>query len=170
MNAPRSLRVLVVVLALTLPAFAGSASPSGDPQYVVFLGQTYCLGLDWCPDFAYYGPLTTPVGYVELTNASGVPIDYLWIDYHGNMTFESSPLDNPPPPGLPLFGQLVETGTLQEVDQFFPGGRGRPLFIDGGSGRDGITSQTSAPDPPTLLLLGSAAGLGFCRVRRGFRS
>jgi hypothetical protein len=170
MNAPRSLRVLVVVLALTLPAFAGSASPSGEPDYVVFLGQTYCLGMDWCPDFAFYGPPTTPVGYVELTDASGAPTDYLWVDYGGNMTFESNPRDNPPPPGLPLLGKLVETGTLQEVDQFFPAGWRRPLFIDGGSDRDGITSQTSAPDPPTLLLLGSAAALGYRRARRGFRS
>jgi hypothetical protein len=79
-------------------------------------------------------------------------------------------LDNPPPLGLPLLGQLVETGTLQEVDQFFPGGRGRPLFIDGGSDQDGIASPSSAPDPPTLVLLASGAALGYRRVRHGLRS
>ena len=170
MKAPRPLRVLVTLLALTIPAFADSASPSGELEYVVFLGQTYCLGMEWCPNFAFYGALTTPVGYIELTDSSGAPTDYLWIDYQGNMTFESSPLNNPPPPGLPLLGQLVETGTLQEVDQFIPGGRGRPLFINGGGDQDGITSQSSAPDPPTLLLLGSAAGLAYRRARRGLRS
>jgi hypothetical protein len=170
MKAPRPLRVLVTLLALTVPIFASSASPSGEPDYVLFLGQTYCLGMDWCPDFAFYGATTTPVGYVELTDASGAPIDYLWIDYQGNMTFESSPLNNPPPPGFPLLGQLVETGKLQEVDQFIPAGRSRPLFINGGGYQDGIASQSSAPDPPTLLLLGSAAGLAYRRARRGLWS
>lgn len=165
MKAPRPLRVLVVLLVLTVPAFAGLANPSGDPDYVVFLGQTYCLGIDWCPNFAFYGR-ATPIGYVELTDTSGAPTDYLWIDYQGNMTFESNPLNNPPPSSLPLLGQLVETGTPQEVDQFFPAGQSRPLFINGGSTHDGMTSQSSAPDPPSLWLLGSAAGLVYRRARR----
>ena len=166
MRVPRLLRVLVLLLALTVSTFPSSTSPSGEPDYVVFLGQMYCLGMDWCPDFAFYGAMTTPVGYVELTDASGTPTDYLWIDNQGNMTFESSPLTISPPAGLPLLGQLVETGTLQEVDQFIPAGRSRPLFINGGSDQDRITSQSSAPDPPTLLLLGSAAGLAYRRARR----
>ncbi len=167
MKAPRPLRVLVFLLALTIPAFADLANSPGEPEYVLYLGQTYCLGMDWCPDFAFYGTMT-PVGYVELTDTSGAPTNYLWVDNQGEMTFESMPLNDPPPPGLPLLGQLVETGSLQEIDQFFPGGRSRPLFINGGSTDHDMRSLSSVPDPPTFLLLGSAAGLAYRRARRAF--
>ena len=165
MKVSLRLGALAVVLTLTISAGAVLSSPDDGTDLVVFLGQTYCLDMDWCPDFAFYGT-GTPTGYVELTDPNGTPTDYLWVDFQGNMTFESSPLTISPPAGLPLLGQLVETGTLQEVDQFIPAGRSRPLFINGGSDQDRITSQSSAPDPPTLLLLGSAAGLAYRRARR----
>jgi hypothetical protein len=124
--------------------------------------------MDWCPDFAFWGT-GTPTGYVELTEPDGTPSDYLWIDYQGNMTFESNPLTISPPAGLPLLGQLVEDGTLQEIDQFFPNGRSRPLFIQSETG-DGITSQSSAPEPSSLYLLAPAAGLAYRRARRFWRA
>ncbi len=160
--------ILAVVLSLTLPAVAGPVSPDTDTDSVLFLGQTYCLEMDWCPAFAFYGVLT-PAGYVELTEPDGTPSDYLWVDYQGYLTFESTPLTIPPPPGLPLLGKLVEDGTLQEIDQFFPGGRSRPLFMQSGTD-DGLRSQSSTPEPSTILLLGSAAGVAYQRARRYWRT
>jgi hypothetical protein len=162
------LGILTVVLSLTLPAVAGSVSTDTDTDSVVFLGQVYCLDMDWCPDFAFYGALT-PAGYVELTEPDGTPSDYLWVDYQGYLTFESTPLTISPPPGLPLFGKLVEDGTLQEIDQFFPGGRSRPLFIQSGTD-DGLSSQSSTPEPSTILLFGSAAEVAYQRTRRYWRT
>jgi hypothetical protein len=124
--------------------------------------------MDWCPDFAFYGT-GTPTGYVELTDADGTPSDYLWVDFQGNMTFESDPLTISPPAGLPLLGTLVENGMPQEIDQFFPNGRTRPLFIESGSDA-GMDSQSSAPEPSSLYLLAPAAGLAYRRVRRFWRA
>ena len=162
------LGVLAVVLSLTLPAVAGSVSPDTDIDSVLFLGQTYCLDMDWCPAFAFYGVLT-PAGYVELTEPDGTPSDYLWVDLQGYLTFESTPLTISSPPGLPLLGKLVEDGTLQEIDQFFPGGRSRPLFMQSGTD-DGLTSQSSTPELSTVLLFGSAAGVAYQRARRYWRT
>ena len=143
MKAPFPLGILAVVLTLTVSAVASPSAPSGDTDSMLFLGQTYCLQMDWCPAFAFYGPMTTPTGYVELIEPDGTPSDYLWVE-QGYLTFESSPLNVPPPGGLPLLGKLVEDGTLQEVDQFFPAGRSRPLFMQSGTGsatNSGITGE-----------------------------
>jgi hypothetical protein len=145
---------------------ANPSTPTGGTDSVVFLGQTYCLAMDWCPDFAFYGAMT-PAGYVELTEPDGTPSDYLWADSQGYLTFESTPLNVPPPPGLPMLGKLVEDGTLQEVDQFFPAGRTRPLFMQSPAD-EGLTAQPT-PEPSTLWLLAPAAGLAYHRVRRSWR-
>ena len=155
MKWPILLGVLAVVFALTVSAIASPSTPSDDTDLVLYLGQVYCLQMDWCPDFAFYGA-GTPVGYVELTEPDGTPSDYLWVDHQGFLTFESDPLTISPPAGLPLLGKLVEDGTLQEVDQFFPGGGSRPLYMQSGTD-DGATLESSAPglpapEPSTLLL------------------
>ena len=154
------MRLILAVLAViaTLPTCT-VADPTGDE--VLFLGLPYCIGQDDCRDFAYWGG-TTPAGYVELTEADGVtPSDYLWVDFNGTMTFESElpggGFAELPPAGLPLFGKLVEDGTLQEVDQFFPGGVNRPLFIE---------SELDTPEPSTLFLIAPAAVFLFNRARR----
>src|SRR5664279_1788937 len=83
--------VLTVVLAFSLCAFA-------DQDEVVFEGQTYCLGVDDCRNFATWGP--TAGGYVVLYEADGHTIsDYLWVNPDGTMTFES---DNEPGGGFAL--------------------------------------------------------------------
>ena len=172
MKTPFPLGILAVVLTLTLSAVASPSAPSGDIDSVVFLGQTYCLQMDWCPAFAFYGPMTTPTGYVELTEPDGTPSDYLWVD-QGYLTFESSPLNVPPPAGLPLLAKLVEDGTLQEIDQFFPAGRSRPLFMQSGTS-DGPTLESPAsgptvPESSTLLLFGAGVGFVYRRARRYWR-
>jgi len=154
MKVPLSLAVMAVVLALAVGAFA---SPSGDDS-VLYLGQVYCQGLEYCPDFATWGG--TAAGYVELLDKDGKTIsDYLWVDYSGHLFFESAPLNTPPPSGLPFLGSLIENGQLQEVDQFFPGGVTRPLFIQ----------SNDVPEPSTLLLFGPAALFLFGRARRFWR-
>ena len=173
MKAPFPLGILAVVLTLTFSAVASPSAPSGDTDSMLFLGQTYCLQMDWCPAFAFYGPMTTPTGYVELIEPDGTPSDYLWVE-QGYLTFESSPLNVPPPGGLPLLGKLVEDGTLQEVDQFFPAGRSRPLFMQSGTGSaptlESPASGLPIPEPSTLLLFGAGMGLAYHRARRHWRS
>ena len=128
MKFPVSLRILPFVLILTAVTAADHTRPIGNGDSVLFLGEPYCVQMDWCPTFAFYGS-STPVGYVELTDSEGDPIALLWVDGNGLMTFESSPLKVPPPAGLPLLGALVANGRLQEVDQFFPAGASRSLFM-----------------------------------------
>ena len=109
---------LALTLTLSVSASADPTYPAGSGDSVLFLGQPYCQQQDYCPDFAYWE--NSPPGYVELTEADGTPSDYLWVDFKGELTFESSPLNIPPPAGLPLLGKLVENGAFQEVDRFFP--------------------------------------------------
>lgn len=152
-----SVGILAVVLALNLGAFA-------DQDEVLFEGNVYCLGVDDCRNFAFWGG--TSGGYVVLYDANGTTIsDYLWADANGFLTFES---DLPgggfaelPPAGLPFLGGLIENGSLQEVDQFIPGGVTRPLFIE---------SKVDTPEPSTLLLFGPAAVFLFSRARRFWRA
>jgi hypothetical protein len=165
---PPLLGVVAVVFALTAVAVAGPVGPSGDDGEVLYLGQLYCVQMQWCPAFAFYGT-GTPIGYVELTEPDGTPSTYLWVDYQGSLNFEASPLNIPPPPGLPLLGKLVADGTLQEIDQFFPAGRSRPLFIQDGTD-DRLAPQSSTPEPSTLLLFTSAAGLAYGCVRHWWRA
>jgi PEP-CTERM motif len=119
-------------------------------------------GQQYCPNFAYWG--STPPEYVELTGADGTPSDYLWVDTKGEITFETSPLNIPPPPGLPLLGELVENGTFQEVDQVFPAGSNRPLYVAGGGQ---MMLASPAPEPTTLWMFGAGgfALLGRRRLR-----
>ncbi len=128
MKVLRSMGVLAIVLTLAGSVIANPSRPSGGTDSVLFLGQLYCIQMLWCPTFAFYGA-STPVGYVELTTADGAPTAYLWIDHRGFITFECRSLNVPPPVGLPLLGMLVDDGRLQEIDQFFPAGASRPLFI-----------------------------------------
>jgi hypothetical protein len=160
-----SVGILAAVFALNLCAYA-----SEQPDEVVFRGNVFCLGLEDCQNFANWGP-TAADSYVVLYEADGVTVsDYLWIDSTGRMTFES---DNEsggfaelPPPGFVFLGGLIEDGTLQEVDQFFPGsvGSNRRLFIQS----DVVEGTT--PEPSTLLLFGPAAVFLFGRARRFWRS
>jgi hypothetical protein len=149
--------VLTVVLAFSLCAFA-------DQDEVVFEGQTFCLGQDDCRNFATWGP--TAGGYVVLFEADGHTIsDYLWINPDGTMTFESDNASGGfallPPASDPFLGGFIETGGLQQVNQLFPGGATRPLFI---------LSKVDTPEPSTLLLFGPAALFLFGRARRFWRS
>ena len=154
------LGVLAVIATLSVCALAQS-------DQVVYKGTPYCVGNEDCEAFAFWGP--TPVGYVELLepDGSGQVSDYIWVDYTGHLWFESD--DNPAcggsfcttpqlqSPGIPLLGTLVENGQLQEVDQFFPAGVTRPLFVQ---------SVEGTPEPSTLLLFGPAAVFLFNRARR----
>ena len=152
--------VLAAVLALNLCALANEFDS------VSFEGQVYCLGVEDCRNFASWGP--TAGGVFILTEPDGTPSDYLWVNPDGTMTFES---DNEsggfallPPAGLPVFGTLVEDGTLQQINQFFPGGLGRPLYMQS----DVVEGTT--PEPSTLLLFGPAAVFLFGRARRLWRA
>lgn len=158
------LAVIAAIVALSVCAVAGPSGGGGPaPQgfdEVLYKGQLYCVGVDDCEAFAFWGP--TAAGVVELLESPGGPVsDYIWVDFQGNLWFESD--DNGgfgalPPAGLPLLGTLVESGQLQEVDQFFPGGSTRPLFIE--------SVEQQVPEPSTLLLLGPAALFLFNRARR----
>lgn len=103
-----------------------SNQPAGVTEEVLYQGITYCVNTRYCPDFVFWGYF--PPGYVTLTHG-GKPVVYLWVDFTGLLTFESIPLNVPPPRGLPLLGTLEDNGMLQEVDQFFPGGENRTLFV-----------------------------------------
>ena len=125
----RILRLVFFLICTTgiLAAETSSSNQSaGSTEEVVYKGTVYCLNIRYCPDFAFWG--NSPPGYITLTQG-GKPVVYLWVDFTGLLTFESSPLNVPPPKGLPLLGTLVANGTLQEVDQFFPQGGDRPLFV-----------------------------------------
>ena len=151
--------VLCVVATLSVCAVAQGGSDS-----VLFENKPYCVNNDDCEAFAFWGP--TAGGYVELLepDGSGKVSDYIWVDAKGFLWFESDDDQKCggfcvlPPAGLPLVGTLVENGTLQEVDQFFPGGVTRPLFVE--------SQEPSVPEPSTLLLFGPAAVFLFNRARR----
>ena len=143
---------LALTLTLSVSASADPTYPAGSGDSVLFLGQPYCQQQDYCPDFAYWG--NSPPGYVELTEADGTPSDYLWVDFKGELTFESSPLNIPPPAGLPLLGKLVENGAFQEVDQFFPAGSNRPLYLQSDPGGQ-LTPASPTPESSTLWLFGT---------------
>ena len=121
---------LVFFLICTTGILAAETSPSNQPvgsiEEVVYRGTVFCLNTRYCPDFAFWGNF--PPGYITLTRG-GKPVVYLWVDFTGLLTFECSPLNVPPPRGLPLLGTLVDNGMLQEVDQFFPQGGTRALFV-----------------------------------------
>ena len=162
-----SVGVLVAILALNFRAVA-------DSDEVYFRGNIFCIGIDDCRNFANWGPATArSIGYVVLYEADGRTIsDYLWVDINGNLTFES---DLPsggfaelPPAYLRKLGGLIENGSLQEVNQFFPGGVERPLFIE--SKIDTTESKVgTTPEASTLLLFGPAAVFLFGRARRFWR-
>lgn len=153
-----SVGVLMAFLALNLCAVA-------DNDFVDFRGQTFCLGVDDCRDFANWGP--TVGGYVVLYEADGVTVsDYLWVNSDGAMTFES---DLPgggfaqlPPAGLVFLGGLIEDGTPQDLGVFFPAGEIRGLFVE--------SKVDTTPEPSTLLLLGPGAIFLFSRARRFWRT
>jgi hypothetical protein len=162
MKASLILAVIAFVLALNLCAFA-------DQDEVIFRGNVFCLGVDDCRDFANWGP-TAGNSYVVLYDADGHTIsDYLWIDSSGLMTFQSElpggGFAELPPAGSLFLGGLIETGSPQEVDVFFPGfpGSGRTLLI-------ASKVDTTTPEPSTLLLLGPAALFLFGRARRFWRT
>ncbi len=155
--------VLAVMSVLIVLSVCAVADPTGTDE-VFFEGNAYCIGVDSCPNFATWGG--TAGGYVVLYDSDGkTPSDYLWINFDGTMTFESElpggGFAQLPPAGLPFLGGLVENGSLQEIDQFFPGGVTRPLFIE---------SEVDTPEPSTLLLFGPAAVFLFNRARRFRRS
>jgi PEP-CTERM motif len=163
-----SVGVLAAVFALSLCAAAGPIDPNavtvapgpGDPitEEVVFLGETFCINTPYCPEFASWGG--TAGGFVEFLGPDGQPAEYIWTNRDGTLTFESLPLNVPPPSYDPLLGILHESDMLQEVDQFFPGGVTRPLFV---------LSSPSVPEPSTFLLFGSAGVMMFGRIRRFLR-
>ena len=157
MKAPVSLAVLAVFAVISILSICAVADE------VVYRDAPYCVGIDDCEAFATWGG--TAAGVVELLDSPGGKIsDYIWVDFTGKLWFES---DNGtgnfaalPPAGLPLLGTLVENGSLQEVDQFFPGGVTRTLFVQ---------SELDTPEPSTLLLFGPAALFLFGRARRFWR-
>lgn len=157
------LGVIAVVATLSICAVAGTTDPSGGFDEVMFKGQLYCVGVDDCQAFAFWGP--TAAGYVELLESPNGPVsDYIWVDFNGFLTFESD--DNSggfaklPPAGLPFLGSIVENGSLQNISQFFPGSVTRPLEVE---------STEGTPEPSTILLFGPAALFMFGRARRFWR-
>jgi hypothetical protein len=160
----RSLAIMLAVVPIfTVCAFAGPAQ-EGDDQ-VLFQGSPFCVGMEDCRSFAFWGG--TAAGYVELTEPNGQASDYIWVDFSGFLWFESADENGNfavlPPPGLPKLGQLTEDGTLQQVNQFFPGAQLRPLFVES-------SPTESVPEPSTLLLVAPAAALLAGRARRFWRS
>jgi PEP-CTERM motif-containing protein len=151
------MRLVLAVLAVLVTL---SASAVADLDEVLYQGVVYCLGVDNCPNFATWGG--SAAGYVELLEPGGGSVsDYIWVDFTGELWFESKDANGNfgalPPAGLPLLGTLIENGSLQEVDQWFPGGGTRPLFVE---------SPAAVPEPSTLLLFGPAAVFLFNRARR----
>lgn len=146
------LGVLAVVVTLSVCAVA-------DLDEVLYQGNLYCVGIDNCQAFAAWGG--SSAGYVELLEPGGGSVsDYIWVDFTGELWFESKDANGGfgalPPAGLPLLGSLIEDGTLQEVDQFFPGGGTRPLFVE----------SPTVPEPSALMLFGPGAVFLFNRARR----
>lgn len=175
---------MVSILALAPPASAdqvasdplaaNSHDMEGDDQ-VLFKGQFYCVGVEDCRQFAFWGKVTArSAGYVVLTEPDGfTPSDYIWVDINGFLWFESDDESGGfavlPPAYLRKLGSLVEDGTLQEVDQFFSPNPGRTLFVQS-SPVERAVSEASTPEPSTLLLVGPAAVLLFSRMRRSWRA
>lgn len=118
----------------TLPVCAAARS-AGNTDEVLFRGNLYCIGLEDCRAFAFWG--NTPGGYVEFLDGSGKTSGYIWVDLSGLLWFEarnaSGGFGALPPANLPFLGSLAVNGQLQEVDQFFPAGATRPLFVQIGS-------------------------------------
>ncbi len=153
--------VLAVILGLSVCA-AADINDSGAPasQFEVeYLGNFYCQSQtgSYCPDFAAWGG--TAAGYVEFKDPGGAIDAYLWVDGTGELSFASGSAIVTPPAGIPLLGILTEDGTLQQVNQFYPGGDLRPLFVE----------SPITPEPSTLLLFGPAALFLFGRARRFWR-
>src|SRR5271166_2189884 len=149
------LSVFAVLVTLSVCAVAGVIDDE-----VLYKGNLYCVNQDDCQAFATWGG--TAAGYVTLLEPDGKTIsDYIWVDFTGELWFESDQGGGKfgalPPKGLPFLGSLIEDGTLQEVDQFFPAGVTRPLFVE---------SNPPVPEPSTLLLFGPAAVFLFNRARR----
>ena len=166
-----SVGVVAAVLALNLCAFGGAIEPDavtvapgnqGDPpvtEEVIFLGQTFCVNTPWCPNFALWGG--TAGGYIEFLGPDNLPAEYLWTNADGTLTFESLPLNVPPPAYDLLLATLHESDMLQQVNQDFAGGITRPLMV---------LSSSAVPEPSTFLLFGSAGVMMFGRIRRSWRS
>ena len=157
------LGVMAVLAAFSPCALADLAGAGGAPggQFeVLFLGTPYCVSQtgSYCPDFAMWGG--TAGGYVEFKDMGGAIDAYLWVDGTGELTFASGTKLTTPPAGLPLLGIVTEDGMLDEVDQFYPGGVTRPLYVE----------SPTVPEPSTLLLFGPAAVFLFNRARRGRRT
>jgi hypothetical protein len=161
MKVPLSVGILTVVLGLSICAVADlndSSAPAGQFE-VEYLGNFYCQSQtgSYCPDFALWGG--TASGYVEFKDPSGTIDAYLWVDGTGELSFASGSALQAPPAGLVHLGTITEDGTLQEVNQLYPGGGLRPLFVE----------SPTTPEPSTLLLFGPAALFLFGRARRFWR-
>ena len=151
--------ILAAVLALNLCAFADPTPAPGVTNEVVYLGNTYCVNQTYCPEFAFWAGIAG--GYVEFLGPGGAPAEYIWTNSNGTLTFEdlAGCMSCTAPPAYdPLLATLSESDMLQQVNQYFPGAAGLPLFV--------LSSQT--PEPSTLLLFGSAGLLVFGRIRRRF--
>jgi len=165
MKVPLSLAVLAVVLGLAICASADlnesglGAPPAGSQFEVLYLGTPYCVSPtgSYCPDFATWGG--TAGGYLEFKDPGGAIDAYLWVDGTGKLSFASGSALVAPPPGLPLLGIITEDGTLQQVNQLYPGGLTRPLYVE----------SPIVPEPSTLLLFGPAALFLFGGARRFWR-
>ncbi len=164
MKVPLCISVVAVVLGLAICASAdlndsGLGAPAGGQFEVLYLGTPYCVSTtgSYCPDFASWGG--TAGGYLEFKDTGGGIDAYLWVDGTGELSFASGTAIINPPAGLPLLGIITEDGTLQEVDQFYPGGVTRPLYVE----------SPAVPEPSTLLLFGPAAVFLFGRGRRRWR-
>jgi PEP-CTERM motif-containing protein len=154
------LGVIVVLATFSVCAVADlsgvGAPPPGGQFEVEFLGTFYCVSQtgSYCPDFADWGG--TAGGYVEFKAPGGAIDAYLWVDGTGELSFASGSAIVTPPAGLPLLGVITEDGKLDEVDEDYPGGVERPLYVE----------SPTVPEPSTLLLFGPAAVFLFKRARR----
>jgi PEP-CTERM motif len=154
--------VLTAVLALSVCALADPANPdTPTTNEVVYLGNTYCVNQTFCPEFAFWAGIAG--GYVQFNAPNGTPAEYIWTNSNGTLTFEDLAgcgACTGPPAYDQLLATLQESPNLQQVNQYFPGAAGLPLFV--------LSNQV--PEPSTLLLLGSAGVLAFGRIRRFRRS
>jgi len=158
-----ALAVLAVVTILPVCAVAdlneSGSAPAGSQFEVEYLGNFYCQSQSGslCTDFALWGG--TAAGYVEFKSPGGGIDAYLWVDGTGELTFASGVDLQAPPAGIPLLGIITEDGTLQQVNQLYPGGLLRPMYVE----------SPTVPEPSTLLLFGPAALFLFGRARRFWR-